>query len=96
MCVPSVGAGSAGCVLADRLSEDGSATVLLLEAGDEETKYSLLNIPLTAFDHQQTELDWSYLTEPQTNASLSYKDQVGVYRINILIHVCNCAIAVIA
>ncbi|ELU00236.1 hypothetical protein CAPTEDRAFT_169911 [Capitella teleta] len=72
---PSVGAGSAGCVLANRLSEDGSAQVLLLEAGDEETKYSLLDIPLTSFDHQMSEQDWAYLTEPQENASLSFKDR---------------------
>ena len=40
-----VGAGSAGCVLANRLSEDGAASVLLLEAGRPD-RHPYISIPL--------------------------------------------------
>ncbi|XP_077495210.1 glucose dehydrogenase [FAD, quinone]-like [Amblyomma americanum] len=59
-----VGAGSAGCVLANRLSVD--ATVLLLEAGGWEGE--LADIPLVAATVQETALDWRYTTRPQEAA----------------------------
>ena len=59
-----VGAGSAGCVLADRLTESGKYSVLLLESGGTHRRF-FVNMPLgygqTFFDRS---LNWGYLTEP--------------------------------
>ena len=61
-----VGAGSAGCVLANRLSEMPNATVLLIEAGEPDTK-SDIHIPMAYFALQLTEVDWKYKTVRQNN-----------------------------
>ena len=66
-----VGAGSAaGAVLAARLSEEEDTTVLVIEAGGEETNMSL-DIPLPHPSLQNTSVDWVYYTEPQTHSSFS-------------------------
>ncbi|AKJ06103.1 choline dehydrogenase [Archangium gephyra] len=59
-----VGAGSAGCVLAARLSEDPSTRVLLLEAGGGDDRREI-HIPAAFGKLFQTEVDWNYRTEPQ-------------------------------
>ena len=59
-----VGAGSAGCVLAARLSEDPGTRVLLLEAGPPDTKAEI-HIPLAFGDLFRTEVDWFYKTAPE-------------------------------
>jgi len=62
-----VGAGSAGCVLANRLSEDPRRRVLLLEAGPRDTS-PWLSIPAgtsKVFFHPQ--LNWGYTSEPEPN-----------------------------
>ena len=58
-----VGAGSAGCVLANRLTEDGSATVLLLEAGGKDSS-PMIHIPVgSARTLKDPKLNWLYETE---------------------------------
>ncbi|KAI4454887.1 glucose-methanol-choline gmc oxidoreductase [Holotrichia oblita] len=57
-----VGAGSAGAVVASRLSEISNWTVLLLEAGGDENEIS--DIPSMCGYTQMSEMDWMYQTSP--------------------------------
>jgi choline dehydrogenase len=59
-----VGAGSAGCVLANRLSEDPNIKVLLLEAGGPDTRKEI-HIPVAFSKLFKTPCDWTYYTEPE-------------------------------
>jgi 4-pyridoxate dehydrogenase len=62
-----VGGGSAGCVLANRLSEDGAASVLLLEAGGRDL-HPFIHVPLGMGKmHDYGMFDWGYHTEPEPN-----------------------------
>ena len=71
-----VGGGTAGAVLANRLSADASAKVLLLEAGGNENILS--DIPLVFQILKQTQLDWNYLTEPQESACYGLNNRVHI------------------
>jgi choline dehydrogenase len=58
-----VGAGSAGCVLANRLTADGKATVLLLEAGGKDSS-PMIHIPIGyATTLKDPKVNWLYETE---------------------------------
>lgn len=59
-----VGAGSAGCVLANRLSENPATTVLLLEAGGPDTKMEI-HIPAGYAKLHRSAVDWGFWSEPQ-------------------------------
>ena len=62
-----VGAGSAGCALANRLSADPACRVLLLEAGGPDTKPEH-HIPAAFSRLFKSEADWAYFTSPQRHA----------------------------
>jgi len=60
-----VGAGSAGCVLADRLTEDGRSSVLVLEYGGSDRSVFIqmpaaLSIPMNSKTY-----NWGYWSEPE-------------------------------
>jgi choline dehydrogenase len=59
-----VGAGSAGCVLANRLSEDPSVRVLLLEAGGKDRSLKI-KIPAAFSQQFHSKLDWDFATDPE-------------------------------
>lgn len=59
-----VGAGSAGCILADRLSANGRYTVLVLEAGGSDNRF-WIKVPLGyAFTFSDPSVNWRYTAEP--------------------------------
>ena len=59
-----VGAGSAGCVLADRLTADGKYSVLLLESGGSDARF-WVKVPLGyAINIKNPALNWGYQTAP--------------------------------
>jgi len=63
-----VGAGSAGCVVANRLTEVSDWNVLLLEAGREENL--IMDIPILAQYLQVTEANWNYRSIQSNNSCL--------------------------
>ncbi|HYK24893.1 MAG TPA: GMC family oxidoreductase N-terminal domain-containing protein [Steroidobacteraceae bacterium] len=64
-----VGAGSAGCVLANRLSADPACTVLLIEAGGPDRGYRRMRMPLAWRDtFMNPRFGWGYQSEPEPHA----------------------------
>ena len=61
-----IGAGSAGCVLANRLSKDPKKSVLLLEAGGPDTNMNI-HIPGAYLKVHKSKDDWGFWTEEQPN-----------------------------
>ncbi len=69
-----VGAGSAGCVLANRLSEDGNATVLVLERGGSDGSVLIQMPSALSMPMNMARYNWGYVSEPEP--------QLGGRRIN--------------
>ena len=63
-----VGSGSAGAIVAGRLTEDPNISVLLLEAGGPATVIS--DMPVEAWNGMIGENDWGYTTVPLANAGM--------------------------
>ncbi|XP_065225164.1 glucose dehydrogenase [FAD, quinone]-like [Planococcus citri] len=72
-----VGAGSAGSALANRLSENSSWKVLLIEAGPDPPYES--DIPAIFFSLQHTKYDWKYSVEKSTESCRSVVDNEGYW-----------------
>lgn len=63
-----IGAGSAGCAVAARLSENPNNHVLLLEAGGDD-KIPTIVTPIRFTDNFKTEVDWCYYYAPNSNTN---------------------------
>lgn len=59
-----VGAGSAGCALANRLASDSTVTVLVVEAGGSDAR-DAIRVPHQYFSLWGSDVDWGYTSTPQ-------------------------------
>ena len=75
-----VGGGSAGAVMANRLSETPCVSVLLLEAGGHPPL--LTEVPSLGRLFYNTEIDWNYITVPQKYAAFAHIDNVSIPNYN--------------
>lgn len=62
-----VGGGTAGLVVASRLSEDANISVLVLEAGEDLIEDPRTKIPIFYAALLGSEADWGFRTEPQVS-----------------------------
>ncbi|GFR66974.1 glucose dehydrogenase [acceptor] [Elysia marginata] len=74
-----VGSGSAGSVLASRLSEDPGLQVLLVEAGPDDRGRTNLQVPLAGLTTFDSSLDWAFQTIPDSRFQ-GLKDNVNIWR----------------
>jgi choline dehydrogenase len=87
-----VGAGSAGCVLANRLSEEQDVSVLVIEAGPPDDKENI-HVPAAFGSLLKTDVDWDYATmpEPGCNNRMMYmprgKTLGGSSSINAMVYI---------
>lgn len=69
-CHSVVGGGTAGLVLASRLSSESSCSVLVLEAGEDHTNDTKVRCPgIFASMYGNHAYDWDYVNEPQVSES---------------------------
>lgn len=66
-----IGAGSAGCVLANRLSTDSAITVALFEAGREDNSWKIHMPAALTYNLMNSRYNWFYFTEPE--AALNHR-----------------------
>ena len=64
-----IGGGTSGLTVANRLSEDSHAQILVLEAGEYHLNDPRVMIPALCTQAPGSELDWQFLTVPQVDMS---------------------------
>ncbi|XP_075589709.1 L-sorbose 1-dehydrogenase isoform X2 [Dermatophagoides farinae] len=72
-----VGAGTSGSLIAGRLTENASTTVLLIEAGGPASV--ITDMPIESWNIETGEFDWGYYTVPQANAGFAFRNRQMVY-----------------
>lgn len=88
-----VGGGTAGLVLAARLSQDPNTAVVVLEAGKDRTQDPRVNIPALWTSLMGSDVDWQYQTSPQVRSFLflflELQSRRGAYIFIVLVKLIN-------